>query len=128
MYWIWTAGLLPRSFREGRFDAFVWSRDGSEILVGSYYFAVGQEVVSERGLFSVSVDGEGRMRRVTPESAIQALAWSGDRTRLAVLTDSSRQLANDIDALVYTVAADGSDIRVLVRAGPGGPAGDGRGG
>ena len=105
----------------GRFDAFVWSPDGSEILVGSYYFADGQEVVSERGLFSVSVDGEGRMRRVTPEGAIQALAWSGDRTRLAVLTDSSRQLANDIDALVYTVAADGSDIRVLVRAGPGGP-------
>ena len=105
----------------GRFDAFVWSPDGSEILVGSYYFADGQEVVSERGLFSVSVDGEGRMRRVTPEGAIQALAWSGDRTRLAVLTDSSRQLTNDIDALVYTMDADGSDIRVLVRAGPHGP-------
>ena len=105
----------------GRFDAFAWSRNGSELLVGSYYLAIGQDVVSERGLFAVSADGEGRTRRVTPDSAVQALGWSADGTRLAVLTNPSRALAGDIDALVYTVAADGSDLRVVARAGPGGP-------
>ena len=105
----------------GRFDAFAWSRDGSEIFVGFYYSAIGPDVLSERGLFAISADGEGKARRVAPGSAVRALAWSADGTRLAVLTDPSLALAGDIDALVYTVAADGSDLRVVVRAGPAGP-------
>ena len=90
----------PLSFEigQGWSNNLAWSPDGSEILVGRVVVRVdgsGSRVLAERG----SEWGWG------------ARAWSPDGSRIAFhywLSDTS-------DLVLYTLARDGSDPRVLVR-------------
>ena len=113
-------GSASTTVASGRIGPILWSRDGTEVYFGSYYLQFAQDVLSERGVFTVAVEGEHRTRRVTPESAVRGVAWSPDGERLAVLTDRARAIDGDVAAVLYTVARDGSDLRVLAREGPDG--------
>ena len=113
----------------GGFGPFLWSPDGAEIFYGSRATSSDQEDVSESGLFAVALHGDHEIRRVTgPENAVLGLAWSPDGTRLVVRiqpfrTDASPDVypfARYADIVLYTVARDGSDMRVLAREGAGG--------
>ena len=77
---------------------------------------------------AITVGDEPVIRRVTgiqnPDefatNAIRRMAWSPDGARLAVLVRpfaSSRGFPWS-NVFLYTVAADGSELRVLVREGP----------
>ena len=67
-----------------------WSPDGSEILFGAYV---------------INIDGSDIRRLPGPGSHT---AWSPDGSRIAVYAGS------DSDVVLYTVARDGSDGRILV--------------
>ena len=106
----------------GGFGPFVWSPDGTEIFYGSTATWSDDEEVSESGLFAVAANDDGEGRRVTaPENSVLGLAWSRDGTRLAVRAQSFRTdrypLTRYADIVAYTVAPDGSDMRVLAREG-----------
>ena len=77
-----------------------WSPDGRRILMGT---------------FVVTADGSSAQRLPTPNSAA---SWSPDGSRLAVhvLNNGFNVATHGYDASVrlYTVAADGSDVRTLV--------------
>ena len=82
----------------------LWSPDGSEVWF---------QLTTRRALTAVTV--ATKQQRTFPElSGIRGMAWSPDRSRLAVvMAPHERQ-----PIVLYTVAADGSDLQVLVRVGP----------
>ena len=89
-----------------------WSPDGVEIRLIGYD---GRKA----GIFAMKADGsdyrfmaEAEVRRDYP------IAWSPDGSRIAVLGNVPNSMDSDI--VLYTMASNGSDVRVLVRSGPGG--------
>ena len=82
----------------------LWSPDGSEVWF---------QLTTRRALTAVTV--ATKQQRTFPElSGIRGMAWSPDGSRLAVvMAPRERQ-----PIVLYTVAADGSDVQVLVRVGP----------
>ena len=121
---------------EGQFVPFVWSPDGAEIIFVSYGLnqSSGKSLAREAGVYAIAVDGEREIRWLDrPEllaqgerelgNAFSELAWSPDGASLAVSLSfsfgdefadwlSSNPYAN---VVLYTVAADGSDLRILLR-------------
>ena len=105
-----------------------WMLDGAEVLFDS---CDEDGPGSVPGLYAVTVDGEPVIRRFAGLGGnfIRGLAWSGDGARLAVLTAplsywstrppaayaDTRPSAPYADTALWTVAANGSDARVLVR-------------
>ena len=105
----------------------VWSPDGTEVFFGHSEVRPDDEPLSIPGLFAVSVQGAPRIRRVTDlgTTDILGLAWSPDGGRLAVLMTPFSYYKDLVlnpyaDVVLYTVAPDGSDLRVLARQGPDG--------
>ena len=102
----------------GAFGPLLWSPDVAEI-----YGLQAYSIDEDPGLFAVTVEGEPRIRRVAnPLNDVQGLAWSPEGTRLAVRLEPFSRCANldacpYADVVLYTVAPDGSDLRVLLRAG-----------
>ena len=111
----------------GFFGPFLWSPDGSEIFYDSHGSSDNAgNPFSEPGLFAVAVEGEDAIRRLAEAewSTISGMAWSPDRTRLAVTTELdfygySRE-GREGTVVLYTIATDGSDQRALVRQDPDG--------
>ena len=106
-----------------------WTPDGAEVLVASYEeFGPGRVP----GLYAVTADGEPVIRRVASlaRTTLLGIAWSPDGTRLAILAKlfghstfgvGYTAAAAALDGtLLWTVAADGSDQRALVRQDPDG--------
>ena len=102
-----------------------WSVDGSEIrFVGrQYHPAPGGGSGDVEAVHAIKVDGSS-VRKIAPLAyfgEIPIIAWSPDRTRIAVrdysrnpvfLNPSPGSLPAD-GAVLYTLAADGSDKRIL---------------
>ena len=101
-------GNLRRIFEtdrrpDGR-SQLLWSPDGSEVWF---------QLTTRRALTAVTV--ATKQQRTFPElSGIRGMAWSRDGSRLAVVI----QPVSVGGQVLYTVAADGSDVQVLVRVGP----------
>ena len=102
----------------GAFGPPIWSPCGTEIFVNRAEFDDGAR---SPGLYAISVEEPHHIRRITDlaTNGIRGLAWSLDGTRLAVLMAPFAWSPSD-DVVLYTVSADGSDLRVLVRQGPDG--------
>ncbi len=83
----------------------LWSPDGSEVLF--------KLAAHKTPLVAVAV-ATGEQRTVAELNGINGMAWSPDGSRMAVVT----QPVELGGAVLYTVAADGSDLQVLVRVGP----------
>ncbi len=102
----------------GPFGPLIWSPDGAEIY-GLRAYSGGEG----SALYGVSIEEEPRIRLVAPPvDRVMGLAWSPDRTRLAVRMEPHSRCSNldacpYADVVLYTVAPDGSDLRVLVRVG-----------
>ena len=97
----------------GAFGPLIWSPDGTEI----YGLRV-QSGGDERGLLAVSIEGKPRIRLVAPPvHDVRGMAWSPDGTRLAVRMEPYSRCPSCLysNVVLYTVAPDGSDPRVLVR-------------
>ena len=99
---------------EAWIDTVVWSPDGTRILVRSHY---------EYPALVVSVES-GESTEVGADLGlllgVRAAAWSPDGSRIAMIGGwESVPLRADGRHLVATVAADGSDAKVLVIRGPG---------
>ena len=94
--------------------------DGAEVLFFSHEDTLGP------GLYAVSADGEPTLRRFASKAGnlTLGLAWSLDGERLAIRTAPLSGVAirspipEYAETVLWTVAADGSDVRVLVRQGP----------
>ena len=105
---------------EGSFGPLVWS-PADEV-----YGLRSSPVDPDGRLFAVSVDGPPRIRRVAQfVNEPLGLAWSPAGTRLAVRQNPLLPCGNlatcpHAGVVLFTVAADGSDMNVLVRIGPGG--------
>ena len=100
------------------FGSPVWSPDGTEIFFGH------GEAKKGPGLYAVAVADPHHLRRVTEIKInnILGMAWSPDGTRLAVLKTpfSYYTFPGDgeyADILLFTVDADGANLRVLLREG-----------
>ena len=78
----------------------LWSPDGSEVLV------------STRGPLTAVTVATGQQRTFADLYGIDGMAWSPDGSRLAVVSHPGSSVDG---ALLYTMAADGSDVRVLVQ-------------
>ena len=99
-----------------------WSLDGSEIrFVGPLYRPDPDGGMGSRGyeaVHAIKVDGSGGRVIAGEDDARDRLAgdpliaWSPDQTRIAVREDYESSAPY---VLLYTLAADGSDRRVLVR-------------
>ena len=71
-----------------------------------------------KALYEIGIDGSNR-RRIAGVESHARIAWSPDDSRIAVFLEYRRP---DIgDAMLYTISADGTDKRVLVRRGRTGP-------
>ena len=104
----------------------VWSPDGAEVLFFSYSSS---SPTPDRGVYAVTADGEPVIRSfaVLNLNDNLGMAWSPDGARLVV---SSRpfSVSPDVihpsrpyaDVVLWTVAAKGGDLQVLVRARPNG--------
>ena len=102
---IYTVGLDGSATREimsfptrelGWTDSMSWSPDGSEVLFGSYAFEV-----------------DGSAMREIPGRTDNHSSWSPDGSRIAVYNPSAYTQAG-YRVVLYTVAWDGSDARILV--------------
>ena len=117
-------GGVPEALGGLVFGSPLWSPDGTEIFVGYTERRPDSEAFYTPGLHAIAVSGEHAVRRITEFStnAIRGMAWSLDGARLAVLMKPF-SIADDLvldeyaDIVLYTVAPDGSDLRVLVRVG-----------
>ena len=98
-----------------------WSADGSEIrFVGApESMESNGDAPVHAGIFSVGVDGTG-MRIISEIEWPALVSWSSDGSRVAVrritqtyLSGRSEDLQTP-EAVLYTMASDGSDRRVLV--------------
>ena len=87
----------------------LWSPDGSEIFL-SGVVASGENTVKP-GLFAATTDGS-RVRLVTYLPSGQRATMSPDFSRIAVLRESEYGPQLELS----TMAADGSDLRLLVRS------------
>jgi Tol biopolymer transport system component len=117
--WVMTAdGSVPRQLeaRVGIDEYPVWSPDGRTMLWACTNGVIGTQRVGDFEVCAMDADG-GRERRLTDAPGTsQAYSWSPDGDRIAF--ESSRRLgrasilqsANDL----YTMKADGSDVRRLV--------------
>ena len=106
-----------------------WTPDGAEVLFDSIEESRPTNIL---GLYAVTADGEPVIRRVASLARPTPLgiAWSPDGTRLAILAElfghnvaslGYTAAAAALDGTVlWTVAADGSDQRALVRQDPDG--------
>ena len=106
-----------------------WTPDGAEVLFDSIEESRPTNIL---GLYAVTADGEPVIRRVASLARPTPLgiAWSPDGTRLAILAElfghnvaslGYTPAAAALDGTVlWTVAADGSDQRALVRQDPDG--------
>ena len=93
-----------------------WSPDGSEIrfMAGrTLQFEQGRQRVY--GIHAIRPDGSGE-RLISDVGEVQLAARAPDDSRIAVFGQKHR----DSRVQLYTVAPDGSDMRVLVRRGIGG--------
>ncbi len=82
----------------------LWSPDGSEVWF---------QLTTRRALTAVTVATK-QQRTFEELSGVWGMAWSPDGSRLAVVIQPIA-LGGKV---LYTVAADGSDLQVLVRVGP----------
>ncbi len=90
--------------RPDRRSQLLWSPDGSEVWF---------QLTTRRALTAVTVATK-QQRTFAELHGIHGMAWSPDGSRLAVvMAPRERQ-----PIVLYTVAADGSDLQVLVRVGP----------
>ena len=98
----------------------LWSPDGAEIFVDYYEPSDSNPPPLSwyPGLRAITVGDEPVIRQVTGVdgvvTGILGMAWSPDGARLAVIL---APFAGG-GVFLYTVAADGSELRVLVREGP----------
>ena len=93
-----------------------WTPDGSEIrfMAGrTLQFEQGRQRVY--GIHAIRPDGSGE-RLISDVGENQLAAWAPDDSRIAVFGQKHR----DSRVQLYTIAPDGSDMRVLVRRGIGG--------
>ena len=111
--WTWIRGSDDGSFLP--LSQISWSPDGTELL----FFA--------HGAYLIRPDGSG-LRRVGPIIFAGIAAWSSDGTRIAVYDLPQHSHPSDIatvegsfilelqdSVLVFTVARDGSDLRILAQ-------------
>ena len=105
---------------DGRTESPYWSPDGSELrFVATQYVPTGENSVREAtGVHAIKTDGSG-LRMMAELEHPGFTAWSPDGSRIAVRVETTR-LNGDATVVLYTVARDGSDMRVLVRQGLGG--------
>ena len=106
------------------FGSPVWSPDSTEIFFGHADAYVEGQGLPTPGLYAIAVDDPHHARRVTEfgMNSILGMAWSLDGTRLAVLITplsyyTGRSGSEYADVLLYTVDADGANLRVLLREG-----------
>ena len=97
----------------------LWSPEGAEIFV-LYNPPWAPPLFPNPGLHAITVGDEPVIRQVTGlggvgSNDILGMAWSPDGARLAVILEPFDPGGG---VFLYTVAADGSDLRVLVREGP----------
>ena len=105
---------VPNSGQHTYVTHLSWSLDGSEIwFVGRQYHSPDRGSRGFQALHAIKVDGSGTRTIANLEVGISPIAWSPDRRRIAV-HDISRN-PSYLDVVLYTLAADGSDRRVLVR-------------
>ncbi len=120
--WIYTARpdgsdlqQVPMSERLGYTAQLSWSLDSSEIWhVGSRY--IPQEDIIVQGIHAIKVDGSGvrTIARIADLGANPMVGWSPDRSRIAFRDNFPSPSSPHV--VLYTLAADGSDKRVLAWA------------
>ena len=105
---------------DGRTEAPYWSPDGSELrFVATQDVPIGENSYRKvTGVHAIKTDGSGLQMMAELEHP-GLTAWSPDGSRIAVRVETTR-LNGDSNVVLYTVARDGSDMRVLVRKGLGG--------
>ena len=95
-----------------------WSPDGSEIRFMAVRILPQGEIGYQQkvyGIHAIRPDGSGE-RLISNVGEDQLAAWAPDDSRIAVFGQKHR----DSRVQLYTIAPDGSDVRVLVRRGIGG--------
>ena len=95
-----------------------WSPDGSEIRFMAVRILPQGEIGYQQkvyGIHAIRPDGSGE-RLISDVGENQLAAWAPDDSRIAVFGEAHR----DSRVQLYTIAPDGSDVRVLVRRGIGG--------
>ena len=90
-------------------DDLLWAPNGSHILFMSHVI----EDSSSPNVYVVNPDGSGILK--IAEGRGTAASWSPDGSRIAVY----RETTFDSNVVLYLVAPDGSDKRILVREGGG---------
>ena len=105
-----------RLYRGSRFTDISWSPDGSVLR-----FAAFMADYNKRALYRIGIDGSG-LREIAEVEWSGRVVWSPDTTRVAVsFIWNALQGGGNNEILLYTMASDGSDKRVLVRQGENGP-------
>ena len=92
-----------------------WSADGSEIRSGTYPFMVVKPDGSDLRIVSGLRNQYGRFKSVLRNQYVRA-TWSPDGSRIAVYARFDSNVPDKDESIVlFTMAADGSDARILVR-------------
>ena len=92
-----------------------WSADGSEIRSGTYPFMVVKPDGSDLRIVSGLRNQYGSFESVLRNQYVRA-TWSPDGSRIAVYARFNSNVPDKDESIVlFTMAADGSDARILVR-------------
>ena len=102
----------PSDPAESWIDIVAWSPDGTRILVGSNPSHPAFVVNLETGQ-TIEIGFAQAFRPDGPLEGMQAAAWSPDGSRIGLLARGFDTYDVDGPGMVATVAADGTDLRVL---------------
>ena len=98
-----------------------WSPDGSEIAFVRHNYRRSSGENDAFGIFSVAVDGSGNERLIADfenhDKGLVRLAWSPDGSKLGVARAVYGERGFRKGFEYFSVARDGSDVRLLARGG-----------